>query len=142
MASTRPIAAPILAFLTLLVGPSYSFSQDEKAAPVPPVGGLSVFPIDAPVVVSFRPAKVLNVPAVKAIYEDFAKQLVKDLNSDQVRKVATGLSTMSNEKMKEEKAAEKGGKKTKAAKTKASLVATRDVSYKADTQAYDDDFGE
>jgi len=44
--------------------------------------------------------------------------------------------------MKEEKAAEKGGKKTKAAKTKTSLVATRDVSYKADTSTYDDGLGE
>jgi len=45
---------------------------------------------------------------------------------------------MSNEKMKEEKAAEKGGKKTKAAKTKTSLAAGRDVAHRADTTAYDD----
>jgi translation initiation factor 3 subunit J len=70
--------------------------------------------------------------------QDFAKQLVKDLNSEQVRKIATGLSTMSNEKMKEEKAAEKGGKKSKAAKTKPSVVATKDISSRADTMAYDD----
>ncbi|KAJ4301320.1 Translation initiation factor 3 subunit J component [Kalmusia sp. IMI 367209] len=74
--------------------------------------------------------------------QEFAKQIAKDLPSDQIKKIASGLTTLSNERMKEEKAAEKGGKKTKAAKTKASLVATRDVSYKADTNAYEDDFGE
>ena len=74
--------------------------------------------------------------------QEFTKQITKDLPSDQIKKVASGLTTLSNEKMKEEKAAEKGGKKSKAAKTKTSLVASRDVSYKADTAAYDDDFGE
>ncbi|KAF2474489.1 translation initiation factor eIF3 subunit [Lindgomyces ingoldianus] len=74
--------------------------------------------------------------------QEFTKQIAKDLPSDQIKKIASGLTTLSNEKMKEEKAAEKGGKKSKAAKTKASLVATRDVSYKADTSTYDDDFGE
>jgi translation initiation factor 3 subunit J len=70
--------------------------------------------------------------------QEFAKQLCKELPSDQVKKIASGLTTLSNEKMKEEKLAEKGGKKTKA-KAKATLVATRDISYKADTGAYDDD---
>jgi len=77
-------------------------------------------------------------PQYAIFMQDFAKQLVKDLNSEQVRKIATGLSTMSNEKMKEEKAAEKGGKKSKAAKTKPSVVATKDISSRADTMAYDD----
>lgn len=81
-------------------------------------------------------------PQYALFMQDFAKQLVKDLNSDQVRKVATGLSTMSNEKMKEEKAAEKGGKKSKAAKTKPSVVASKDVSSRADTSAYDDGLDE
>jgi len=43
--------------------------------------------------------------------------------------------------MKEEKLAEKGAKKSKAAKTKTSLVASRDTSYRVDTNAYDD-FGD
>lgn len=77
-------------------------------------------------------------PHYAIFMQDFAKQLVKDLSSDQIRKIATGLSTMSNEKMKVEKAAEKGGKKTKAAKTKPSVVAQKDVSSRADTMAYDD----
>lgn len=74
--------------------------------------------------------------------QEFTKQIAKDLPSDQIKKVASGLTTLSNEKMKEEKLAEKGGKKSKAAKTKVSLNASRDTSFKADTQAYDDDFGE
>lgn len=86
---------------------------------------------------------LLNNNAKKPQYElfmkEFTKQIVKDLNSEQIKKIASGLTAVSNEKMKEEKAAEKGGKKTKAAKTKASLNANRDVAYRADTVAYDDD---
>jgi translation initiation factor 3 subunit J len=74
--------------------------------------------------------------------QEFTKQITKELPSEQIKKIASGLTTLSNEKMKEEKAAEKGGKKSKAAKNKTSLNATRDVSYKADTAAYEDDFGE
>lgn len=73
---------------------------------------------------------------------EFCKQISKELPSDQIKKVSSGLTTLSNEKMKEEKAAEKTGKKSKAAKTKTSLNATRDVAYKADTATYDEDFGE
>ncbi|KAK4697976.1 translation initiation factor 3 subunit J, partial [Lecanoromycetidae sp. Uapishka_2] len=77
--------------------------------------------------------------------QEFTKQIVKDLPSEQIKKIASGLTTLSNEKMKEEKAAEKGGKKSKAAKSKATLVANRDTSFKADTTSYadaddDDDF--
>jgi translation initiation factor 3 subunit J len=74
--------------------------------------------------------------------QEFAKQIAKDLPSEQIKKIASGLTTLSNEKMKEEKATEKGGKKSKAAKTKSSLVATRDVGHRADTTAYEEDFGE
>jgi len=70
--------------------------------------------------------------------QEFTKQALKDLPSDQIKKIASGLTTLSNERMKEEKAAEKGGKKSKAAKTKTALVASRNVSAKADTNAYDD----
>lgn len=73
---------------------------------------------------------------------EFVKQISKDLPSEQIKKVASALTALSNEKMKEEKTAEKGGKKTKAAKTKASLVASRDVSSKMDTTAYDDGLDE
>jgi len=74
--------------------------------------------------------------------QEFTKQIAKELPSEQIKKIASGLTTLSNEKMKEEKAAEKGGKKTKAAKSKVQLVASRDVGYKADTTAYDDDLDE
>lgn len=74
--------------------------------------------------------------------QEFVKQISKDLPSEQIKKIASGLTTLSNEKMKEEKAAEKGGKKTKAAKTKTTLNASRDTGVRADTSAYDDDFGD
>ncbi|KAH7417231.1 eukaryotic translation initiation factor 3 subunit J [Cadophora sp. MPI-SDFR-AT-0126] len=74
--------------------------------------------------------------------QEFTKQLAKDLPSDQIKKIASTLTALSNEKMKEEKNAEKGGKKSKAQKTKVALVASRNVSAVADTQAYDDDFGD
>lgn len=78
---------------------------------------------------------------------DFAKQLVKELNSADVKKVASALTTVSNEKLKEERLAEKGGKKTKAAKNKVSLVtgSSKDIT-KFDANDYagddldDDDF--
>ena len=85
---------------------------------------------------------LLSSNAQKAHYplfmQEFSKQIVKDLPSEQIKKIASGLTTLSNEKMKEEKAAEKGGKKTKAAKSKATLVANRDTSMKADTTSYGD----
>ena len=71
--------------------------------------------------------------------QEFSKQIVKDLSSEQIKKIASSLTTLSNEKMKEEKAAEKGGKKSKAAKNKATLVASRDISSRADTLSYGDD---
>ncbi|KAI1176901.1 translation initiation factor eIF3 subunit [Nemania sp. FL0916] len=73
--------------------------------------------------------------------QDFAKQLSKDLPSDQIKKIASALTTLGNEKMKEEKAADKSGKKTKAQKTKTTLVTNR--ANATDTAAYDDDaFGD
>ena len=74
--------------------------------------------------------------------QEFTKQLAKDLPSDQIKKVASGLTALSNEKMKEEKLAEKGGKKSKAQKSKVTLVASRNVSTAADVNTYEDDYGE
>ena len=86
---------------------------------------------------------ILSASAKKAQYtiflQDLTKQLAKDLPSEQIKKIASVLTTLGNEKMKEEKAAEKGGKKSKAQKTKTSLVASRDVAGGRDTTAYDDD---
>lgn len=81
-------------------------------------------------------------PSYPSFLQEFSKQIVRDLNSDQVKKIASALTTISNEKMKEEKAAEKGGKKTKAAKTKVALSASRDVSSRADVTSYDDGLAE
>lgn len=85
---------------------------------------------------------LLSQNARKAHYtiflQEFVKQISKDLPSDQIKKVSSALTALSNEKMKEEKASEKGGKKTKAAKTKVTLSAARDVTTRADTTAYDD----
>ena len=77
-------------------------------------------------------------PLYASFIQEFSKQLVKELNSEQVKKVSSGLTTIGNEKMAAEKAAEKGGKKSKAAKSKVALSATRDVSHKADVTNYDD----
>ncbi len=74
--------------------------------------------------------------------QEFTKQLAKDLPSEQIKKIASSLTTLSNEKMKEEKQAEKGGKKSKAQKTKVALVASKNISGTPDVRAYDDDFGE
>lgn len=91
-------------------------------------------------------APLLAKNAKKAQYtlfmQEFAKQIVKELPSDQIKKIASGLTTLSNEKMKEEKAAEKGGKKTKAAKTKTNLGGSRGMADKVDTAAYDDGLDE
>ncbi|KAH6856847.1 eukaryotic translation initiation factor 3 subunit J [Chaetomium sp. MPI-CAGE-AT-0009] len=76
--------------------------------------------------------------------QEFTKQLAKDLPSDQIKKIASTLTALSNEKMKEEKAADKGAKKSKAAKTKTSLAGVSRGGGMADTNTYDDDgaFGE
>ena len=79
--------------------------------------------------------------------QDFVKKICADMPSAEIKKAASGLTALSNEKMKEEKAQEKTGKKTKAAKGKAILSAGRDVGRGvADTKDYggdelgDDDF--
>jgi translation initiation factor 3 subunit J len=86
-------------------------------------------------------APILNSNAKKAQYtlfmQEFAKDILKDLPSDQIKKIGSSITALSNEKLKEEKAADKTGKKSKAAKTKASLVANRDTN-KADTTSYED----
>lgn len=73
---------------------------------------------------------------------EFIKNISKDLPAEQIKKIASALTTLSNEKMKEEKAADKGGKKTKAAKSKVTLNASRDTASRADTNAYEDGLDE
>jgi translation initiation factor 3 subunit J len=86
---------------------------------------------------------ILSGSSKKAHYtlflQEFTKQLAKELPSDQIKKIASSLTALSNEKMKEEKAADKGGKKSKAAKTKTSLAGVSRGGGVADTATYDDD---
>ncbi|KAH8815257.1 putative eukaryotic translation initiation factor 3 subunit J [Xylogone sp. PMI_703] len=70
--------------------------------------------------------------------QEFTKQIAKDLPSDQIKKIASSLTALSNEKLKEEKAQDKSGKKTKAQKTKTTLVASRNAATAVDVNAYDD----
>lgn len=91
-------------------------------------------------------APIINTTSKKAHYatfvQEFSKQLSQDLSSDQIKKISSSLTALANEKQKAEKAAEKGGKKTKAAKTKTSLVTSR-APADEDTATYEDDaFGE
>ncbi|KIW30247.1 uncharacterized protein PV07_06004 [Cladophialophora immunda] len=73
----------------------------------------------------------------------FVKQISAELPSAEIKKAASALTALSNEKMKEEKTQEKGGKKSKAAKTKSTLAATRDMGRGiADTTSYDDGLGD
>ncbi|KAJ5084368.1 hypothetical protein NUU61_008947 [Penicillium alfredii] len=71
--------------------------------------------------------------------QEFTRRLVKELPSAEIKKIGSALTTASNEKMREERAADKGNKKTKAAKTKVSLVSNRDNQI--DNTAYDGDDG-
>lgn len=58
---------------------------------------------------------------------DFVKQLMKDTKSADIKKAASVLTTASNEKLKEERAADKGTKKSKAAKTKTAVNVGNDA---------------
>lgn len=79
-------------------------------------------------------------PQYSLFLQDFTKALAKEMPSEQIKKLASTITALGNEKMREEKAADKGGKKTKAAKTKTSLVTGR--ANAADTSHYDDDGGD
>jgi len=86
---------------------------------------------------------LLTASSSKAHYslwvQNFVKQICADLPSAEIKKAASALTALSNEKLKEEKAQDKTGKKTKAAKSKSTLAAGRDVGRGiADTTSYDD----
>ena len=111
---------------------------------------ITALPLFNPVTkVQFEHLRDILVPIIAAgakrphyalFLQEFCKQLAKELPSDQVKKVASTLTTLSNEKMKEEKAADKTGKKTKAQKTKTSLVANRPSTN--DTSTYEEAYAE
>uniref|UniRef100_A0A0D6QR29 Eukaryotic translation initiation factor 3 subunit J n=1 Tax=Araucaria cunninghamii TaxID=56994 RepID=A0A0D6QR29_ARACU len=84
-----------------------------------------------------------NKPHYALWASQFVKQICNDLPSVEIKKAASGLTALSNEKMKEEKAQDKGSKKSKAAKTKTSLAAGRDMGRGlADTTSYEDGLAE
>lgn len=68
--------------------------------------------------------------------QEFARLLCKDMSSENVRKAASGLTTLANEKQKEEKESQKKGTKKKAA-PKAALVGTAKDVDRIDTTNYD-----
>ena len=81
-----------------------------------------------------------NKPHYSLWVQEFVKKICAELPSTEIKKAASGLTALSNEKMKEEKAQDRGSKKTKAAKQKTSLAAGRDIGRGiADTTSYDDD---
>lgn len=81
-------------------------------------------------------------PHYPLFVQELTRLLIKDMSSEQIRKVASTCTTLTNEKLREEKVAEKGGKKTKAQKTKTTLVgAGGKDSDRIDTKTYDD-FGD
>lgn len=85
-----------------------------------------------------------NKPHYAIWVQNFCKQITQDLPSTEIKKAASTLTALSNEKMKAEKEAEKSGKRSKAAKTKTTLAgAGRDMGRGvADTTAYDDGLDE
>ena len=93
---------------------------------------------------------LLTASSVKPHYtlwvQQFVKQICAEIPSTEIKKAASVLTALSNEKMKEEKERDKTGKKTKAAKSKTTLAAGRDLGRNvADVTSYqevlaDDDF--
>jgi len=83
-----------------------------------------------------------NKPLYPSFVEYHVRQLAEPLKDVEVRKAATGLTTLANEKQKEQRDKASGKKKPKSA-AKPTLGAAK-VSGKIDTDIYDealDDFG-
>ncbi len=88
---------------------------------------------------------VLTANAKKGPYNLFAQDLVRALcealPSEQIKKINSSLTTLANQRLREEKDSDKSTKKTKAAKTKTTLAIGRPNT--VDTGAYEDDgYGE
>ncbi|KAI9752494.1 MAG: Translation initiation factor 3 subunit J component [Lichina confinis] len=123
--------------------------QDPKSANEPSSVDLASLPIFSPKTKDdFTRLSQLLVPLITKnsrhpqytlhFLADFVRQISRDLPSAEIKKLSSAVALQLNEKIREEKTADKAGKKTKAAKTKASLVANRDTSYRADVTSYDD----
>ncbi|KAK0469569.1 translation initiation factor eIF3 subunit [Desarmillaria tabescens] len=83
-----------------------------------------------------------NKPLYPAFVEHFVRELAMPLKDVEVRKAASGLTTLANEKQKEQRDKASGKKKPKAA-SKPALGAAK-VANRVDTSIYDealDDFG-
>jgi len=82
-----------------------------------------------------------NKPLYPSFIEHFARELAMPLKDVEVRKVASGLTTLANEKQKEQRDKASGKKKPKAASKPA--IGAAKASSKVDTSMYDealDDF--
>ncbi|KAF3940266.1 hypothetical protein ABW19_dt0208918 [Dactylella cylindrospora] len=80
--------------------------------------------------------------------QEFFRETAKGLSSEQIKKLSSSLTALSNEKLREEKAADTKGKKTSKAKSKATVtlggsgagkgVAADTTNYDAEVDDYDD----
>ncbi|KAF3111960.1 Translation initiation factor 3 subunit J component [Orbilia oligospora] len=74
--------------------------------------------------------------------QEFFRETSKGLNSEQIKKISSSLTTLANERMREEKAADTKGKKTSKSKVKATVTlggAGAGKSHTADTTNYDNE---
>lgn len=79
-----------------------------------------------------------NKPHYSIWVQNFCKQICQDMPSAEIKKTASTMTALSNEKMAKEKMADKGGKKTKAQQTKTKLAGVSRGGA-ADTSAYGGD---
>ena len=132
--------------------PNKALIIEDKANPGQTID-LSTLPIFTPSTRSqFDTLSSTLVPLLTALsnkaqyslwLQEFVKKISAELPSTEIKKAASGLTALSNEKLKEEKAQDKTGKKSKAAKSKTTLAAGRDVGRGiADTTSYDDGLGD
>ncbi|KAK5075960.1 Translation initiation factor 3 subunit J component [Lithohypha guttulata] len=78
-----------------------------------------------------------NKPHYSIWMQNFVKQICQDMPSAEIKKAASTLTALSNEKMAKEKMADKTGKKTKAQQTKTKLAGVSRGGA-TDTTAYED----
>ncbi|KII85163.1 hypothetical protein PLICRDRAFT_45310 [Plicaturopsis crispa FD-325 SS-3] len=92
-------------------------------------------------IIEFIVSRHQNKPLYPSFVEHHARALAQPLKDVEVRKVASGLTTLANEKQKEQREKTSGKKKPKAGKP---ALGAAKVSSRLDTSVYDealDDFG-